>query len=52
MSENLGHSDVKTTGNVYTHVTDRLRRDSADRMEERMKSIVGQIVGQTEPKKA
>jgi len=31
--ETLGHSDIRLTMNLYTHVAPELQRDAADRME-------------------
>ena len=30
--ETLGHSDIRLTMNLYTHVAPKLQRDAADRM--------------------
>lgn len=39
VSEALGHSNIGTTANIYAHVTEKMRRDSADRMETLIQSI-------------
>lgn len=35
----LGHSDATTTLNIYAHVTEQMKRDSADRMQQYIDSI-------------
>ena len=40
VSESLGHATVAFTLDVYGHVTDKMKRDSADRMQKLIKSIV------------
>lgn len=39
VSEALGHSNIATTANIYAHVTDKMRQDSASRMESLIQSI-------------
>jgi len=39
VSEALGHTNIGTTANIYAHVTEKMRRDSADRMENLIQSI-------------
>jgi integrase len=39
VSESLGHHSAGFTLDTYSHVTDRMRRDSADRMEAMIQSI-------------
>ena len=39
VSENLGHATVAFTLDVYGHVTDKMRRDSADRMQAYIESL-------------
>lgn len=39
VSVSLGHSNISTTGNTYAHVTDEMRKKSADRMETFIQSI-------------
>ena len=39
---NLGHASAAFTLNVYGHVTDEMKRDSAARMDQFIKSISGQ----------
>ena len=39
VSENLGHATVAFTLDVYGHVTDQMRKDSADRMQAYIDSI-------------
>jgi integrase len=41
VSENLGHATVAFTLDVYGHVTDKMRKDSADRMQKYINSIGG-----------
>lgn len=33
VSEDLGHSDIRTTANIYAHVSQRMKEDSAKRMQ-------------------
>ena len=33
ISERLGHSDIQTTLNIYTHVTDNMRIDLKEKLE-------------------
>lgn len=40
-SESLGHATVAFTLDVYAHVTDKMKRDSADRMQKFIESIGG-----------
>lgn len=39
VSENLGHATVAFTLDVYGHVTDKMKKQSADRMQDYIKSI-------------
>ena len=39
VQENLGHATAAFTLNVYAHVTDQMKRDSAARMEQYIKSL-------------
>lgn len=39
VSENLGHATVAFTLDVYGHVTEKMKKQSADRMQEYIKSI-------------
>ena len=39
VSENLGHSTVAFTLDVYGHVTDKMKKDSADRMQAYISSL-------------
>lgn len=39
VAESLGHSNIATTANIYAHVTEKMRKDSADRMESLIQSI-------------
>lgn len=41
VSENLGHATVAFTLDVYGHVTEKMKRDSADRMQKFIDSISG-----------
>lgn len=41
VSENLGHATVAFTLDVYGHVTDKMRKDSADRMQKYIDSVGG-----------
>lgn len=41
VSESLGHATVAFTLDVYGHVTDKMRKDSADRMQDFIDSIGG-----------
>lgn len=41
VSENLGHATVAFTLDVYGHVTEKMRKDSADRMQKYIDSIGG-----------
>ncbi len=41
VQENLGHYSASFTLDVYGHVTDRMKEDSANRMEEYIKRITG-----------
>lgn len=38
-SENLGHATVAFTLDVYGHVTDKMKKDSADRMQAYIQSL-------------
>ena len=39
VSEALGHSDISTTANIYAHVTEKMRQESAARMETLIQAI-------------
>ncbi|MCI9481862.1 MAG: hypothetical protein HFF88_05775 [Oscillibacter sp.] len=39
VQKNLGHATAAFTLKVYAHVTEQMKRDSADRMEQFMQSI-------------
>ncbi len=39
LQSNLGHATAAFTLDVYGHVTDEMKRDSADRMESYMKTL-------------
>jgi len=39
VSENLGHATVAFTLDVYGHVTDKMKKDSADRMQAYISSL-------------
>ena len=39
VSENLGHATTAFTLDVYGHVTDKIRKDSADRMQAYINSL-------------
>lgn len=39
VSEALGHTNIGTTANTYAHVTDKMRKESAARMENYIQSI-------------
>ncbi len=39
VSEALGHTNISTTANIYIHVTEKMRRDSASRMQSYMDSV-------------
>jgi len=41
LQENLGHATAVFTMQVYGHVTEQMKRTSADRMEQFMKGISG-----------
>ena len=41
VQSNLGHATAAFTLDVYGHVTEQMRRDSADRMEQFIKSVSG-----------
>ena len=41
VSENLGHATVAFTLDVYGHVTEKMRKDSADRMQKYIDSVGG-----------
>ena len=41
VQENLGHATASFTLDVYGHVTEKMRRDSADRMEQFIKTVSG-----------
>ena len=41
VQENLGHSSATFTLNVYAHVTEEMKTDSASRMEAFMEKILG-----------
>lgn len=39
ISSDLGHTNISTTANIYAHLTQRAKKDSADRMETFIKSL-------------
>lgn len=39
VADALGHSNIATTANIYAHVTERMRKESAARMESLIQSI-------------
>ena len=39
VADALGHSNISTTANIYAHVTERMRKESAARMESLIQSI-------------
>ena len=39
VSKALGHSKIGTTGDIYAHVTEKMRRESAERMEAFIQSV-------------
>ena len=39
VQENLGHATAAFTLDVYGHVTEQMKQDSADRMEQFIKSV-------------
>ena len=41
VSENLGHATVAFTLDVYGHVTDKMKKDSADRMQKYIEGLGG-----------
>ena len=41
VSENLGHATVSFTLDKYGHVTEKMRKDSADRMQRYIDSVGG-----------
>ena len=41
VQENLGHFSASFTLDVYGHVTEQMRKDSADRMERFIKGVSG-----------
>ena len=41
VQENLGHHSASFTLDVYGHVTDKMRQDSAERMENYIKALRG-----------
>ena len=41
VQENLGHHTAAFTLDVYGHVTERMKQDSADRMERFIKGVSG-----------
>ena len=41
LSEALGHATVAFTLDVYGHVTEKMRKDSADRMQKYIDSVGG-----------
>jgi integrase len=40
LQENLGHSNISTTLNVYGHVSERMKKDSAARMDARIETLL------------
>lgn len=43
VQENLGHYSAAFTLDVYGHVTNQMKRDSAERMERHIKKVSGQL---------
>lgn len=43
VQENLGHYSAAFTLDVYSHVTNQMKRDSAERMERHIKKVSGQL---------
>ena len=41
VQDNLGHASAAFTLNIYSHTTQKMRRESADRMENFIKSVSG-----------
>jgi integrase len=41
VQENLGHATAAFTLDVYGHVTERMKKESADRMEQFIKTVSG-----------
>ena len=41
VSENLGHSTISTTADIYLHVTEEMKKASADRMNDFIKKVSG-----------
>ena len=41
VQENLGHATASFTLDVYGHVSERMRQESADRMQEYIQSVIG-----------
>ena len=39
VQENLGHSTAVTTLNIYSHVTEKMRAESASKMEQFIKTV-------------
>lgn len=39
VQKNLGHSKIGTTGDTYAHVTEKMRKDSAERMDAFIKAV-------------
>lgn len=39
VQENLGHATAAFTLNVYAHVTDQMKKESADRMQQYIQSV-------------
>lgn len=39
VSEALGHTNISTTANIYIHVTEKMRKESASRMQNYMESV-------------
>lgn len=39
VKEDLGHTDIRTTANIYAHVSQRMKQESANRMQEVAKQL-------------
>ena len=39
VSEDLGHTDIRTTANIYAHVSQRMKKESADKMQNLAKTL-------------
>lgn len=49
---NLGHATAAFTLDVYGHVTDQMKQESAQRMENYIKRCSGPLIRETQVKKA